>query len=93
MLASDVERIQALARSFPSIDDHPAVVRWNPVALDEWASTVASTGERLAAGFVLRVWNCGHEWATPFDVFDAIQRWDANHVAAFQAWAAHPFTL
>ena len=90
---TDTARIIELARSFPSIADHPAVIEWNPDALAKWYA-VASSGERLAVQFVLGVWNQYEEWSCGrFDVIEAFGRWDDKHWAAFQAWTQEPFTL
>ena len=87
------DRIQQLARSFPSLRGL-VEKKWNPESLDEWAAGVASTGERLAVQFVLAVWNQHHEWKCgKFDVIDASSTWDEEHWNAFRAWADRPFTL
>jgi len=87
------ERITALAQTFHSIADLDAVSNWDALALDRWALT-ASHGEKLAVQFVLAVWNQWDEWQCGrFDVFEAYGVWDAEHWAAFKAWATDPFTL
>ncbi len=47
-----------------------------------------SHGERLAADFVLSVFNSS-EWR--FDMHEALCTWDAAHREVFLAWAAAPF--
>ena len=67
---------------------------WNPDALDEWAASVASAGERIAAQFVLQVWNQFHPWKCgPFNVVEAYSRWDKDNWQAFVSWADDPFAL
>lgn len=90
----EIEKIQGLAESFPSLRGNPYVRAWDPKALDEWAAGLASTGEKLSAQFVLAVWNQFEEWKCGrFDVLDAYARWDEKHWDAFRAWACDPFTL
>jgi hypothetical protein len=45
-------RILELARTFPCLRRAPGVARlWDAVALDDWAATVASSGETHSARF------------------------------------------
>lgn len=90
---STIQKIIDLAQTFPSLRDHQAVLDWDVNALMEWAK-VASHGEALAVRFILRVWNQFEEWdCGGFDVFEALGTWDAEHWAAFRAWANNPITL
>jgi hypothetical protein len=86
-------RIIELAKSFHSTARLPIVDDWNADKLDQWALT-ASHGERLAAQFLLAVWNQFEEWKCGrFDVIEAYGVWDEEHWRAFQRWAENPFTL
>lgn len=86
-------RIINLARSFHAIADLKAIEHWDANELDQWALT-ASHGEKLAAQFVLAVWNQWEEWKCGrFDVIEAFGVWDAEHWAAFRKWADSLFTL
>ena len=90
---TEAARITELAQQFHSIANLAAVTNWDANALDKWALT-ASHGEKLAAQFVLVVWNQWDEWKCGrFDVIEAYGVWDAEHWAAFRAWADKPFTL
>jgi len=92
--AQEIGKIQELAETFPSLRGHPHIWNWDPKALDEWAASVGSTGERLSTQFVLGVWNQFKEWRCGrFNVLDACTRWDREHWEAFCAWAVDPFTL
>lgn len=87
-------RIMQLAVSFPCLRLAPGISegRWDAVALDNWAASGASSGEKHAARFVLGVWSPYEAWrAGSFDVFDAVQVWDEQHRAAFQCWVADPW--
>lgn len=86
-------RIQELARTFPSLRGAPGVSgSWDPLALDNWAATVASSGETRAARFVLGVWNSDEDWQCGrFDLFDALAGWDYQHHEAFLRWAEQPW--
>ncbi|MBX9579619.1 MAG: hypothetical protein K2X87_04860 [Gemmataceae bacterium] len=95
---SDVARIQALARSFPSLKDAPGVDPWDPDALDLWAAGRDGDAEwagRLAAEFVLKVWDCaGLDRVSPrFDAVFGWYVWGPADRAAFRAWADAPFWL
>ena len=90
---TEAARITELAQRFHSIANIGAVTNWDANALDKWALT-ASHGEKLAAQFVLVVWNQWEKWQCGrFDVIEAYGVWDAEHWAAFRAWAEKPFTL
>ena len=71
------------------------------------ASGVLSHGEVLAAKFVLSVWDPGQDWEkvardnkimsdpkarfARFDVFEAMNGWDQEHISAMLAWIDLPF--
>lgn len=83
-----------LAASFPTLKDAPGVAPFEPRALDRWASSspAVTSGSLAAARFVLSVFNpstafeCGR-----FDLHEALSVWDADHRAAFLAWATAPW--
>jgi hypothetical protein len=86
------ERIAELARTFPSLAGAPGVKPWEPETLDSWAATVASSGERHAARFILAVWDPGYVWdCGRFDLMEALAAWDEAHRRALLAWAAEPW--
>ena len=82
------EWMLALARTFPS---HARLEAWNPEKVNQRAMRGASHGEKVTARFLLSVWN---QWETHeigrFDLFEALQVWDPEHLAAFRAWMADP---
>lgn len=86
-------RIQELARTFPSLCEAPGVRgQWSANALDEWAATVASSGEKHSACFVLNVWNQYEEWQCGrFDLIGALTTWDAWHHQALMRWVSAPW--
>lgn len=92
VLNADI-RILELARSFPCLRGAPGVAGlWNALALDEWAATVASSGETHSARFVLGVWNSQEAWRCGrFDLFDALGAWDGCHRQAFLDWIEEPW--
>src|SRR5438552_15466755 len=83
------QKMERLALSFPILIDKPGVFPWDPDVFDEWAATgEANHEERLAARFVLAVWDPGVEWkAGRFGVMEALRVWDREERAAFVAWA------
>lgn len=84
--------IANLASRFPVLESAPGIKEWDSQKLDEWAATVASTGERHAAAFVLHVWNCYHDWNVGrFDVMEALRTWDRENAAPFLEWAKDPY--
>lgn len=90
----DRARMTSLAKQFPVLENAPGVNDWNPIRLDEWATTVASSGERHAAAFILHVWNCHHEWQVGrFDVMYALSTWDGGNRRPFVEWAKNPFWM
>ena len=85
-------RIQKLVAEFPCLDHKPGTVPWDALALDHWAATVASSGERYAAQFVLGVWNRHEEWkAGKFDLFFAMQVLDERECEAIVRWCQDPW--
>src|SRR5690606_1888618 len=90
---SDKNRIQNLACTFPSLRNAPGVAgQWDALALDNWAATVASSGETHSARFVLGVWNRYEEWQCGrFDLIHALGDWDQRHVEAIMRWMEQPW--
>lgn len=96
-------RIAQLALTFPCLHNAPGVMPFDAIKLLKWASTVASHGERIAARFLLSVWNSSTDWGDVarergfgsdfkrFDLFEAMHCFDAEHLAAMQAWIKRPF--
>ena len=82
-----IERIPCLAR-------RTELKPFDAYAMDEWASGPASPGERIAASFVLGVWDRHEPWKVGrFDVIEAFGRCDEKTRAVISEWAADPFTL
>ncbi len=91
-----------LAKTFPSLENAPGVNPWNQDELLKWAASgVLSHGEVLAAKFILAVWNPSTDWEEVankmgflekdqsfkrFDLFEAMNVWDPEHVAAARQW-------
>lgn len=89
-----ITRAQEFAQTFPSLAHLECVKSWDAEALNRWACSGASHGEKVAAQFVLTVWNRHEEWECgKFDLFEAYGIWDDAQWTAFQAWAQKPFTL
>ncbi len=85
-------RMTELAQDFPSLHGALGVDPWEPAELNRWAAGPASHGERLAARFLLAVWDPGTEWeAGRLDVVEAFRVWDLKHRVAFLKWAADPW--
>lgn len=75
--SSPETRALALARSFHSLAH---LTEWDPEALDDWTSGKSSHGEKLAAQFVLNIYNQYHEWRCGrFDLVEAYGVWDRDH--------------
>jgi len=88
------QRMAAFAATLPSLASLDIVNDWDAPAVDQWACSGASHGEKLAAQFALHVWNQFHEWECGrFDAIEAYGVWDTEHWKAFQAWVKNPFTL
>jgi hypothetical protein len=52
-----------LAKQFSVLENAPGVDDWNPIKLDEWAATVASSGSVTPPNMgVKRVANSNAEW-------------------------------
>ncbi|MEJ6578795.1 MAG: hypothetical protein QNL68_03260 [Akkermansiaceae bacterium] len=81
MRAESLEKISELSRSFPSLAEQGSVKEWDAVALDEWAASgMPSHGQRLAAQFLLRVWNQHEKWQCgKCDPIEAQGVWDSEH--------------
>lgn len=89
-----MQKMEALALSFPSLERAAGVSPWDAEAFAAWAAGPApSQGMRCAAQFVLTVWNHYVEWECGrFDVMEALSCWDDRHRAAFLGWAANPWS-
>ena len=99
--------MSALANSFPGLRGRPGAEPWDAIAMLRYLCTGGgSHGEKLAARFVLGVWNSAEDWeatakkqgieypetaAAKFDVFEAISTWDDEHRQAFLTWCEAPF--
>lgn len=99
---TNAELMERLCNSFPALRGVPGTAPWDQRRFAKWASGGISTAERLAAAFVLSVWNGGTPadggwWNQKpyhvgrFDVVNAFGRWDSEQQAAFLAWCADPF--
>lgn len=92
--SAGIRRLERLAASFHVLRNAPGVQPWDAEALDRWASTLASSGERHAARFVLSVYNSTARWRCgPFNVALALSTWDSQGWSAFRAWVNAPFIL
>lgn len=97
------ERMSLLAESFHGLRGAPGVRPWDQDKFAHWASSGSPTAaSRLAAAFVLSVWNGGQPkdggwWSKRpfrvgrFDPVEAVARWDHLHVEAYLAWCRNPF--
>jgi hypothetical protein len=84
--------MEELALSFHGLRAADGVRPFDAETLDAWACGPApGSGALNAARFVLSVWNSRAKWRCGrFDVVDALSCWDAEHRAAFLAWAQEP---
>ena len=84
--------LSALAESFPSLRGAPGVRPFQAEALSRWLGDSEDASTRAAVAFVLAVYDAP-SWRArlPFDVVEALQRWDAAHSTAFMAWAERPW--
>ncbi|MCY2987131.1 MAG: ParB/RepB/Spo0J family partition protein [Planctomycetota bacterium] len=88
------ERLTRVAETFPSLKGAPGVSPWNAEKLFHCIGPM-SHGERLAALFCLHVWNPGKSpWEKkPFNLFEAVNVWDPQHLDALRAWLNRPFMV
>lgn len=89
------EYILALARSFPCLRGkvaHLTPESWDVEAFIK-ASAAWSTGERLAALFIARVWNASYAdmqgWQ--FDIVHFMAIADSGNRGAMAAWCQRPY--
>lgn len=70
---------------FPSLNDAPGIMPWNPNQLDIWASEFGRDRQAIySAQFILERWNSGFAWECgQFDPKIALEIWDAVHRRAF----------
>ena len=99
--------MEKLCAMFPTLRDAEGTSPWDADKLLRWlcTSSAVTAGGDCAARFVLQVWNSTAEWkyvaaehdidgaeaARPFNVVEAMGRWDDEHQAAFRAWVEMPF--
>lgn len=84
--------ILALARSFPCLEHKlRGYVKWDAIAFRKM-SRAWSHGERLAADFVLTVWNYydAKREGCLFDFCDAVSVLDAGNLVPVYEWARDP---
>jgi hypothetical protein len=87
-----LEKWQRLALLFPTVRDAFGSHYFKPKDLDRWASSSAREGGLHAAKFLLSQWNSLVLWECGrFCVVDAMAIWNAEHRAAFLAWAHEPW--
>lgn len=80
------ERLADLAETFPTLKNADGLRPFDADRLRRWGATQGS-GAGHAVAFVAHVYN----YANPFELARAMGVWDAEHRAAFAAWAADPF--
>ncbi len=101
------QRLEALARSFPTLRDRLPSFLFQPFDSHKFCEFCApmSGGEKDAALFVLSVYNSTTDWAAlglvrgededpmrgRFEMHRAYSNWDDGHRKAFLAWAAEPW--
>jgi hypothetical protein len=98
--------MSVLARSFLSLAGAPGLEPWNVDTFLPWLCSPERHPSALHAGrFLLGVWNPGADWqelaaelglsqcasARPFNLLEAVETWDAEHLAAAVAWMDAPF--
>ena len=100
---SDLDQMEQMTKfcnSFPCLRGRPGTNTWDQFKFAEWASRPISSGERMAAAFVLAVWSgsakeevwnqepysVGH-----FDSIEALAIWDPGNREAYIAWCKAPF--
>jgi hypothetical protein len=97
---NNYERMAALAITFPTLVGAPGTQPFDAETLDAWAAgkvtgrgiKMPGSGAKAAAQFILSVWNHQAERAAgPFSAVHALGLWDAEHRAAFLAWASNPW--
>jgi len=100
-------QMEALVCSFPTLRGAAGASPCDQIRFAKWASRGGhlTNASRMAAAFVLTVWNGGAgdpegdpAWfreapyaVRPFDVVTAMAVWDSCHQAAFAAWINKPF--
>ena len=98
--------MSVLARSFPSLAGAPGLEPWNVDAFLPWLCSPEREATAVHAGrFLLGVWNPSTAWqevaaelgvsqctgARPFNLMEAVESWDGEHLAAAVAWMDAPF--
>ena len=70
---------------FPSLNEAPGIMPWNPNQLDIWASEFGRDRQAIySAQFILERWNSGFAWERgQFDPKVALESWDTVHRRAF----------
>jgi len=87
--------VQKVVRSFPSLQNAPHCMPWDPAKFASWArnSESLTSGSVHAARFVLAVWKgSSEEWkGLHFDAVKAMAAWDWQHKEAFLRWCQNPW--
>jgi len=81
------ERLAALAEQFPTLHGANGLKPFRADMLLEYANKNGGSGMRHAAAFIANIYN--HK--NGFNLGAAVSTWDAEHRAAFAAWAVDPF--
>jgi hypothetical protein len=85
-------KMTVLAQTFPSMSKASGAEPWDAVELDAWGNGPRSHGERVAAQFLLAVWDPSTDWKCGrFDLMEALRIWDDTHHKAFLKWVTDPW--
>src|SRR5438552_2387070 len=84
--------IQRLAGAFPALARAP-IDPWSSTTLDAWAAQPRLVEHRLAAQFVLSVWNYDHPWRCGRFNPELAHVWNGANGRAFAEWACTPWWL
>jgi hypothetical protein len=86
-------KITNLVRQFPTLRNAEGVEPFEATKFEAWVRNHSPGGGAIhAARFVLGVFNSRARWKLgAFNVFDALDCWDAAHREAFLKWARNPY--
>jgi hypothetical protein len=86
------QKMTAFAQTFPTMRYASGVEPWDALKLDTWGNGPRSHGERVAAQFLLNVWDQSTDWKSGrFDLMEALRIWDTEHHRAFLNWVSDPW--
>ena len=83
-----IERMQKIARLFPSLHNKKGIEPWDPEKLLAWAWRSGGDEQaKTSAKLLLTLWDTRRKWPWGrFDLIAALRTWDSDHRFGFSSY-------